>query len=37
MEEAKPDLGKTLTTVLELGPEDRNGERPLPLKAAIQG
>ncbi len=34
MEAAKPDLGKTLTAVLELGPE--NGELPLPLKAAIR-
>ena len=36
MEAAKPDLGKTLTTVLELGPENGNGELPLSLKAAIK-
>ncbi len=33
MEMAKPDLGKTLTTVLDLSPAD--GKFPLPVKAAL--
>jgi ATP-dependent helicase YprA (DUF1998 family)/very-short-patch-repair endonuclease len=35
MEAAKPDLGKTLTTVLELTPSD--GRLPLPVKEALTG
>ena len=34
MEVAKPDLGKTLTAVLDLSPAD--GKLPLPVKAALQ-
>jgi ATP-dependent helicase YprA (DUF1998 family)/very-short-patch-repair endonuclease len=35
MEMVKPDLGKTLTAVLELSPTD--GKFPLPVKAALAG